>query len=239
VTVGYIFLHKYQRSLSDAIELQTVIGKRSDSSLHKGTFTGPPYLVYSSDSTVASPFFRVPSTPPSPSPVHQRQIHHYIPPISYSPVSSPISPYDERDWYAADEQQTTSISFEARRQAPRPGTQFDSNNIRYIPRLDPRVAESTVRLYNEPKLSPIIPPSPGDHIPLHIIDEPSSTNSSPISVPQKRVRVRLISGNTHPAIVLPRPSVSGNLSINPISSRRVGQPSMLPTVRLKPGPGYF
>jgi hypothetical protein len=208
--------------------------------------------VYSSDSTVASPSFRVPS-PSS----HQ--------PISYSPSSSlsgffrdgspPIlSPYDERDWYAAAEQQTTSITFEASRQAPRPGTQFDSNNIRYVPRLDPRVAESTVKLYNEPKLSPVIPPSPGHNIPPQprfsqefgvVLAEPSSTNSSPISIPQKRVRVRINSGNTHPAIVLPRLPDSYHkhlTSTNPISSQRMDQHSretVVPTVRLKPGPGYF
>jgi len=208
---------------------------------------------------VASPSFRVPS-PPLPSPAHRRQFRPYVTPISYSPVSpspsgffrdgSPpiLSPYDERDWYAAAEQQTTSVTFEASRQAPRPGTQFDSNNIRYIPRLDPRVADSTVKLYNEPKLSPIIPPSPGHNFPLFskdfgvVLAEPSSTSSAPVSVPQKRVRVRIISGDTHPAIDLPRLPDSYHkylTSTNPISDQRIGRETVLPTVRLKPGPGYF
>jgi hypothetical protein len=241
--------------------LQIFIGKGSDSSFDKEIFTSPPpHLVYSSDSTMVGSFRM--HSPSSPSPF-EKQIRQYDGQISYSPVSrspsfipdrSPPSiliSYDERHRYA--EPQPSRINVKTKRLGPRPGAQFDSNNIRYIPPLVPSVTESTVKLYKEPKLSPvlgsIVPPSPGD-IPMcpshgrkpsfsQHIGARSSTNSTPISVPQKRIRV--ISGETSPATILPRLPESFH-NLNPISSQRIGQYSWEPTppiVHLKPGPGYF
>jgi hypothetical protein len=177
VTVGYIFLKRIRRSYpSDTtVRIQTVIGKRGGLSFNKDAFASPLPLVYSSDRTMGSPSFCMPS-PSAPSATYHSQIGQTSGSLPYSPVSpspsffrhgsppSILSPYDEREMYA--EQSTTIINLMPKRRAPRPGTQFDSNNIRYIPRLEPCVPESTVKLYNEPKLSPvlgsIIPPSSGD-----------------------------------------------------------------------------
>ena len=200
-----------------------MIGNRSDTSFDKNTLTS------------VQPQLADGSAPQKQKVQYSRQGSHSLssPPPSasfFSDGSPPgISPYSERRNIPPNEA--------GKRQGT--SSQFDSNNIRYIPPLAPCVTDSTtVKLYNEPKLFPVhgstIPHSPTAG------DNPLRLGQRSLSVSRDGgVRLKLAMSTPSVPTGLPRlPESSYKENVSYSRAQSVTNRTWVPTMP-RPGPGYF
>ncbi|KAH9483130.1 hypothetical protein JR316_0005232 [Psilocybe cubensis] len=140
--------------------------------------TSPP-LAHTSDKSATYIPFHLPPPPPSPTPAHKENLERqYRGRVHQSPVSpspsfsfttslpqiTPINPQLSADDRSRQPWNSTALTGSSRstRQLHNTGfeewddtSQFDTNNNRFVPHLNPFMAPPSAQLWNDPKLSPV------------------------------------------------------------------------------------
>ncbi|KAF8960245.1 hypothetical protein BDZ97DRAFT_1329591 [Flammula alnicola] len=142
-------------------------------------------LAHSTEGAATYIPFHLPPPPPSPTPAHkefvERQKQHYRrrtqyqspgspspsfypdspPPIMPNAVLSPSRSHtgtrsrSRTITFAGNGHPASEIDASGARGNNEPAVEFDSNNIRFVPPLNPFMTPSAVLLWNDPKLSPV------------------------------------------------------------------------------------
>lgn len=123
-----------------------------------GSFTFPP-LAHMSDRAAPYLSFLYPA-PRSPMATHEHHVGQFrtglVRPSSASPVQELSSSKTmESTVRKGPEVRQTDEGQACGGKAQHPTVQFDSNNIRFVAPLNPFMTQSAIKIWNEPKLSPI------------------------------------------------------------------------------------